>query len=620
MFQLEDAMRRTTGMLILNNDQGRSSIFTRGYELDTTLVDWLSAPLSSIYGTQLDLAVVDRVEVLRGPAGLFAGTGSPGGIVNLARKRGPEAFSGGAAATVGSWDFYRAEAEIGGPLVESGKVRARLVGAYQDRENFVDVNENQVGVVYGSSEFDLTDSTTLSVGALNQERDILPFNGLPTYTTGELLDLDRSTFIGADWNRFDNRTSEGFVELAHAFDNGATASLGSRYTDRFVDFKYAYAGSAVTPGVDTTNLVAIERKYWEESLALDAHFNQPFKLFGLEQSVLVGADYRRYEQTTLQGSAAAFATVNVFDPTSDVPEPTITLNGQTEVVPEQYGAYGQARLSAWEPLTLVAGGRFTWYDAETHNLLSGSKTSDVEVDNEFTPYVGLVLDVTDNVSAYASYTDIFVPQTQLDASGQPLKPRIGDQYEIGVKADFFDERLSMSLAAFRLRDENRALATAVPNEFVAAGEVEVQGVEAEIGGTVLPGWEIYAGYAYTDTEYLKATAAQQGTAFSTFTPTHNFNLWTKYAFQDGPLEGFHVAGGGRAVSSFYNLSGPTKIKQDGYQVVDLQVGYEIVENVNATLTVNNVFDEEYYTRVGGTSVFNFYGEPRSVWFKLGASF
>jgi outer membrane receptor for ferric coprogen and ferric-rhodotorulic acid len=161
-------------------------------------------------------------------------------------------------------------------------------------------------------------------------------------------------------------------------------------------------------------------------------------------------------------------------------------------------------------------------------------------------------------------------------------------------------------------------------DYLAGGEAHMRGIEFEINGEILPNWEAMAGYTYTDTQFKNTTRAA-GSEF--YTPEHMIQLFTKYTF-DGSgtwTDGIFVGGGVKLFSSFKNISrtaagGATTIEAPGYGVVDLQAGYKFNENLTASLSVNNVFDKKYYERVGGTSVFNFYGEPRNVVFKLNATF
>jgi len=627
--QLDEAMKQTTGMVVLQNDPGRSSIMSRGYEIGSVLVDGLPAPVSSIMGTQPDLFIFDRVEVLKGPLGLFNGgaadgnTAGPGATVNLARKRPTDHFQAYLNGSYGSWENGRAEVDLSGPLNAAKTVRGRLAGVFHDRDSFVDYNSNKVMVGYGALEFDFTPNTTLSIAAWRQERDILPFNGLPAFRVGGvptgqayLGNFDRSTFIGADWNRFDNWSNEYIAELEHRFDGGGHAKAGVRFVDRYVDYKYVNAAGNTFVDPATGNfsgMQLVSSKWWERSLSADAHISKPFSMFGQpDNNVTVGLSYQKHELTQFAPPNTIIPGIhNIynFDPSS-VPEPADNFTNRTKNEPVQYGAYGQLRLKPIQPISVILGGRLSKYKLTGTNLVSGAVTNELEVDR-FSPYAGLVVDLTRNVSAYISYSDIFLPQTQTDASGRVLDPRIGTQYEGGLKGSFLNGALNASAALFMIRDTNRALSDGM-GSFVAAGEVEVHGFELEVSGSPLPGWEVYAGYTNSTTKYLSGGTGD----FRTFWPRHVFNFWSKYAFQNEALRGWHVGAGAKYVSSFYSGVDANRLEEDGYVVVDAQIGYKFNEHLAATFTVTNLFDEVYYTRVGSPGLFNFYGEPRAYNVKL----
>ena len=327
-------------------------------------------------------------------------------------------------------------------------------------------------------------------------------------------------------------------------------------------------------------------------------------------------DLLRSQLATIAGNQ------NIYDWNEDIAKPTVTYGAATETDLEQWGLYGQLRVKPLDPLTLIGGGRFSWFETTSGSTSSSEK-------GKFTPYAGVVYDLTEAVSAYGSYTEVFQPQTATDVSGNLLDPRSGQQFEIGLKAELFDG-VNASLALFDLTDENRAISD--PDNlgsYLGLGEAHLRGVEAELSGEVMENWEVALGYTYTDTEYKNTTRAA-GSEF--YTPEHMLQLWTKYTF-DGRgdwTDGLFVGGGVKVFSSFRNVSRAvnattgvataTTIEAPAYAVVDLQAGYKFSDNVTATLTVNNLFDEKYYERVGGTSVFNFYGEPRSVSFKLATTF
>lgn len=625
---LDTALRETPGIVVLNNDNGRSSLFSRGFEFDNLYFNGLPAPLSSVYGTQPDMAIIDHVEILRGPAGLFGGAGEPAGAINMRLKQAKSEFEARFEGAFGSWEHKRGEVDVTGRLNESGSVRGRFVGVLQHENGFVDSVENGVGVAYGTIQADIGDSTTATFSVSHQVRDITPFNGLPTFQDGTLIDLPRSTFTGADWNRFDNSVTDYIGELEHKFDDGGHAKLSARYQATDVDFLYAWAngyaapnGDIISGGGDTSDTRWLARDYEAGSLAIDAHVSKPFELFGQEHNIILGADYQNQDITMLQGAGVIAGNQNIYGWNSALPEPTVNYTVQQGTKTDRFGIYGQLRVKPIDRLTLIGGGRLSWYNATTTNLVSGAITSKQQVNAKVTPYAGVVFDVTDWLSAYSSYTEIFQPQTATDAAGNILDPREGRQYEVGLKAELFDSGVNASLAYFNLRDTNRAIADPlVPGASVAQGEVEVQGIELEASGSPLPGWEVAGGYTYTDSRYLNS--AQAGQTFSTYTPQHMFQFWTKYTFDEtaGAFEGVFVGGGVTAFSSFSSVSQGVTIKAPGYVTADLMAGYKINDNFTATLNVNNVFDQKYYSRVGGTSVFNFYGEPRSATFRLSAKF
>lgn len=615
---LDTVMRKTPGVVVLTNDDGRSSLYSRGFEFDTLYMNGLSTPVSSIYGTQPDMAVVDHIEILRGPSGLFGGAGEPAGAVNMRLKQASDEYKASINTIMSSWDGKRVEGDITGPLTKSGRVRGRLVGVLSGKDSFVDGVDNKVGVVYGTIQADLTENTTATVSINHTKRDISPFNGLPTLANGTLLDLPTSTYTGADWNTFENNVTQYIAELEHRFEDGGHAKISALYSHVDVDFLYAYAaGAANASGVVTSGTRWLARDYEQDSVSLDAHISRPFEIYGLENNIIAGVDYRGSDDSLRSATGVISGAQSLYNWNTHLARPTVTFGSATETESDQYGIYGQWRIKPFDKLTLIGGGRFTWYDAQ-----SGS--SEVKVNGEFTPYAGIIYDLTDRLSAYASYTQIFQPQSAVDSSGAIIDPRTGEQYEVGLKAELIDG-LNASLAWFDLTDENRAVTD--PNNtsyYLALGKAHMRGIEFEVNGEILPNWEATAGYTYTDTEYKNTTRAA-GSEY--YTPEHMVQLFTKYTFEDTGnwTDGFFVGGGVKLFSSFKNVSrtaagGATTINAPGYGVVDLQAGYKFNEHVTASLTVNNVFNKTYYERVGGTSVFNFYGEPRSFVFKIGTTF
>ncbi|WP_157982100.1 TonB-dependent siderophore receptor [Oceanicella sp. SM1341] len=603
---LDTALRDTPGILVLDNDNGRSSIFSRGFEFDYLYLNGLPAPLSSIYGTQPDLSIVDHIEILKGPSGLFAGRGEPAGSVNMRLKQASADFGGYVSATGNTFGRGRGEADITGALNDSGTLRARGVFAYENGDGFVDKEENGVTQGYGTVAYDFTPATTLTLSLSHMERDISPFNGLPTDADGNLLDLDTDTTTAADWNDFDNSVTDYLAEFEHRFDGGGFVKASGRFSDRDVDFLYAYAGSAADADGNVNGLSWLARDYREQSLALDVYTSLPYSVAGMRGNFIIGADYQNVDSTTKQARGTIAGTYNLYDwDVSGVSAPDVSWSSDDDSTSSQYGIYSQLRLSPFTDFTLIGGGRLTWYDSHVTDNLTGTRSDDEDINGHFTPYLGATYDITEWATLYTSYTEIFQPQTELDASGALLDPREGWQAEVGAKFAF-SNGLNASIAFFNLEDTNRAIADPVTGDYVAQGKVRARGIELEASGEILPGWQVFGGYTWTDTEYLNGES--EGQDFSTYTPENMLRVWTKYSFSEGTFKDLSLGAGVTAMSSFSSRG----IEAPGYGVVDLMASYELTENVALQLNVNNVFDKKYYSRVGSTSVFNFYGAPRNA--------
>lgn len=628
LVNLDDAMRTVTGVTVEAGSVGgnHGNFYSRGYALDTIQVDGVNTPAST--GNDLSagfgLAIYDRIEVLRGPAGLFQGAGDPGGTVNLVRKRAQRDFAFSGQVMAGSWDRYYTEADITGPLDSDGRLRGRLVASYDDRRSFVDGVYTRKPLFYGTMSFDVTPDTTLTAGATYQQYKGRPFFGLPAYTDGRLLDVRRSTNLDPSWNHITEEITEYFADVEHRLSNGGRIKVSGLYREQDEPSReFGWSDCAVDPVTGDTCLVSWKyRSHWK-TYGLDAFVSTPFDAFGRTHELIVGADYRNVHKNFQYGGGDT-ADINLYHPDNDVPKPDYEFTNGNDSKTHQYGLYARTNLRVADAATVIAGGRLTWWNNKSANrnaYFNQFTNTDTSINAKFTPYLGLVVDLNDQLSAYTSYTSIFSPQTVTDVNGQPLDARTGKQFEIGLKGEFLDKRLNGHVALFRMDDENRAMTDPDNPLFsMAAGKMRNQGFEAEISGSPAPGWDITAGYAYTTTKTLKGTEDQKSQQYVFITPRHTFNLWTKYSFASGPMEGWSLGAGVRSVSSMYRLNGPVKFEQRPYTTVSAQAGYRFNKHVDATLTVNNLFDKVYYQRVWAAYGSNYYGEPRSVMLAVRATY
>jgi len=615
---LDDLAKYTAGLRTLTNDSGRSSIYARGYEYDEFNINGLPAPMASINGTVPMLAPFDRVEIMRGPSGLFNSTSEMGGIVNMVLKRPTRDFQGSVTGRYGSFDTSYLETDLSGALTSSGNVRGRTVLAQADTNGEVDYNTNTAQNFYGALEFDLTDSTMLSLALLHQKKDITPHNGYPTDASGNLLNLDRDTFLGADWNHFDGSTTDLIGELTHRFDNGGFGRVAVRSSKRDTEFYYAFTGGKT--GVDALGNIALTstaRDLEQDALALDASYSQPFETFGQVSEFVVGTDYKRYDGDYYSGNPSLGSTnIHSHDP-SNVAKPAVVYTQRVKSLEKEFGLYSKLTFRPVERLALIGGARVSWFDGDTSTttLANGTRTSgDVRENAKITPYGGLVFDLDQWHSLYASYSKVFKPQTNVDAAGDVIDPREGEQYEVGVKGSYFGGALNARLSLFQLTDENRAARdqnNLTGTYYLSIGEARIRGGEIEVSGNPLPGWELIGGYTYMDTDIIKGDA----NAVFALMPQNQFSLWSNYELQGGPLAGLGLGTGITGMSHFQTATG---IEAPGYAVMDAKLSYPLTPKLTATFDVNNVFDREYYSRVGGYNTFNFYGPSRT--FLVGARY
>lgn len=616
---VNDAVAVSTGAVLVQNDDvnERTEIFFRGLPADSLRVD--GAPVSSNNDVMtFDTAIYERIEILRGPSGVFQGAGEPGGTVNLIRKRAPDSFAASAEALVGSWQQLRGQMDIGAPLNHSGSIRGRAVAMINDAQSYVDLINTQRWLAFATLDFDLTENTTLTAGGTWQQGHGRNARGLPAYADGALPDVPRSTYIGADWNYSKTRSADVFANLEHRFGNGTTLTATASFVDRKRDGKIAFADAAIDPATGDTQLIPEHRIEQEANYNLDAHLLVPFDMGGQEQKLLVGADFRsvREEMDRARGETVL---QNVFNPDHAVPEQELLFDRFDGTKTKQYGIYGQARLKATKWGTLVLGGRVSWWDTRSWDRESGEEDSSRKVSAKFTPYGAAIVDLDSHFSAYLSYASIFVPQEEKTVDNDTLKPRTGSQYEVGVKGEFLDGRLNGHVALFQIDERNRAIADPDEPEFsVAAGKMRSKGFEAELAGEVATGWQVITGYTYAKSRY-RNDPANVGLPFDPRTPRHSFRLWTHYEVEQGSLRGLSFGGGLKVYGEFYRIDGDARFSQGGYATVDTQIGYNLGNGIKLAGTVTNIFDKKYFQSVGYSERQNYFGRPRAFTVKLAAN-
>ncbi|MGE7813019.1 TonB-dependent siderophore receptor [Pseudomonas sivasensis] len=616
MTSINDVVNATPGLFLnYSNGPGRQSYTSRGFDIDNLMYDGIPSGYNGVsVGAQPNLAMFDRVEVVRGATGLVTGAGNPSAAINLIRKRPLDEQKVTLTGAAGSWDDYRGELDASSPLNDSGTWRGRVVTSYRDANSFIDNAEEYHGLFYAVTEADLGEDTTLTLGYSNQKDKTNYFWGSSMIgQDGHHLDLPRSYNPGTDWENKDQEINTVFAELRQQLANDWKLQVNANYAEQ----KALFSGSYQSRWAADKSLArtVYQAAYDENQAGVDAFVSGPFQAFGRTHELVVGASRRIYDMTSHDYSP--------YDTNWPITagKPDFVHTTDTREITTQDGFYLTTRLSLADPLKLILGGRLDWYDYDAH----GSNSGDYKVTRNLTRYAGLIYELDDHHSVYVSYSDIFTPQTAKDSSATPVKPIVGKNYEVGVKGEYLGGALNASVALFRVDQENRATKVTVQNCpqtecYEASGEIRSQGIDFELQGALTENWQVGGGYTYARTHTIKDEANPQlvNKQYDTDTPEHLFKLTTRYNLQ-GALEKFRVGGNISWQSRMYNdvklADGSSyRLQQGAYAVTDLMAGYRVNDNLDLQLNANNIFDRSYYSTIansvdyGGDS----YGTPRNM--------
>jgi len=635
---LDKVMAKTPGITFSQRNYGAHVFQSRGFVLgeESYLMDGVPGQAYTVTGwLPPDMAVFDRVEVLRGASGLLVGAGNPGGAVNLVRKRPTAEPQFSVTARAGSWDNYRMDLDGSGKLNDAGTVRGRFVAAYEDKHSYLDLYESRTPLLYGIVEADLSEDTTFTTSFRHQTGDVNGYSifGLPRYNNGKALDVSRSTALVQDWNYHNTQMDEVFVELSHRFNDNWTSTTSFTHSEGKIDQGMAYARGAVDPATNTgSRFTGVEfHKVDIDSNGVDSHLTGSFDAMGMTHQVTVGANWSRQKVTDKQAEfdLNPAVPIDIYNPDHHaIPKPIrpdwTLLNDLDD---ERYGIYANARLKLAEPLTLVLGTRVSWYDYGSMLIIPGYGDFDLSAKEtgEVTPFAGLIYDFSENWSWYASYADIFLPQSSnISYGGTPLKPAIGTNYETGIKGELFDKRMNVSMALFYIKQEDAAYIDPDPAHSCAQniagycylnGVVQrSKGVDLEASGEVLPGLQVMAGYTYN------MTYSSGSERLSSETPKHLAKMSASYNLP-GAWSRVTVGVGVQAQSGYQNETWDGyKYGAAGRAIWDARVAYKLDEHWTVSLVGENLADRKYYSSADGTDRVNLYGEPRNYMLTLRGDF
>ncbi|WP_095059913.1 TonB-dependent receptor [Pseudomonas sp. Irchel s3f7] len=634
---IADALRRVPGISVQNYDSERWEFSSRGLPVTNFQYDGVNTDYDGVYDygtTSTDMAIFDRVEIIKGATGLMTGSGDPSATVNLIRKRPTPAFHASVSAAVGSWDSYRSEADITGPLIESGHLRGRFVGVYQDRSAYADHYQNTKDIAYGILEADLTPDTLLTFGIdqQNTRSHGASWTGFPMYNSdGSRTDFSRSFNPATDWSRrdFNNQTFFASVDqhLAHDWALKVSYDRKHRQHDTFL----ASASGGNPDPVTGDGMFMYMGKFEGDQVQdnIDINLTGPFTLLGREHELIAGfMSMNTRQDIPVYGSVYPPLNSSIYDWHGEFAKPDIPRVGDNDIEQRQTGLYVATRLKPSDELALILGTRVS--DFKGHDDLDYRDTDTADIRDSYrqsgvvTPYAGLVYDLDDTYSLYSSYTSIYQPQMSKDANRQLLDPVQGNSYEAGIKADYFGGRLNARFAVYRVEQDNIAeYVSGVDAESVyrAVQGATTKGFEVELAGELSEGWNISAGYTYNHTRDTHGDYVY-GSVLQTTAPEQLVRVFSTYRLP-GRWSSLTLGGGVNWQSEFFgnvfqpnpadsvNFGQDSTITQRSYALVDVMARYRFNEHLSTTLNVKNLFDKTYYTGLGNFGT-GFYGEPRAL--------
>ncbi|MEH2180216.1 TonB-dependent siderophore receptor [Nostoc sp.] len=607
---LAEALRNVPGVAQGRNSstRGSANIFTiRGFDAggdiqrnglrDSTLID------------QTDTADVERIEVLQGPASVLYGQGSLGGVVNYVTKQPLSEPYYAAEVSAGSFNFYRGAIDLSGPLTPNKTVLYRLNVAAQMTESFLDFYDEQKYFVSPVLSWQISDRTKITFSGQYQVRPSkFGQQGLPA--EGTLLPnpngkIPRDLNISEPFSKSDQSALRLGYDLEHRFSdnwqlrNGFAFSSAQRYK------VFVYADSL------EDNKRILNRGYSggvndDRAYNLDTYVVGKFATGSIGHQLVAGFNFIRETSSTTNNNRQ-IAALDLFNPVyGSQPFGDVDFSGD-ESSSNTLAIYVQDQVTLAENLKLLLGVRFDTLSQNGKDLVTN--TQQTQSSHAFSPRVGLVYQPLQPISLYASYSRSFTPNGGTDYDGNLFDPQYGNSYEVGIKGDI-NNRLSATLSYYDLTLSNVLTDDPIHIGYVVQnGEQRSKGVELSLAGEILPGWNVIAGYAYTDVEVTKDANPDVVGKSPTNVPKHSFNIWTSYEIQSGALKGFGMGAGvffigvrpgddenTYTVPSYLRTNAAIFYKQDRFR---------------AAINFKNLFNVDYIDSANG-SLGVFYADPFAV--------
>lgn len=545
-----------------------------------------------------DVANIERVEFLKGPASILYGSiSSPGGIVNTITKQPLSEPFYQINGTVGNYDFYRGSIDLTGPILENRSALYRLNAAYENADSFRDFVENESTFISPVITVKAGENTNLTLGYEYQKYDFTFDRGFPSGSS-IVFDLPIDRFLGEPSLNDGEFTSNNFTYILES-EFGYNNNWKFRQGFNIINVNGIAGG--VQPGSINEDGQTVSRSYRvsddvQENIAFQNEISGKFDTGSIRHNILIGVELSNYsfQSDFYRGE---IADLDIFNPIYGAQPESVERSSFDRYGGNNIGLYFQNLVEITPNLKLLAGGRFDWIDSVYRDLESDTIINETS-DSEFSPRVGIVYQPTDSTSLYASWTNSFNPQifgrTRTD---EVFKPETAEQFEVGIKQEFFGSRLLATLAYFDITKKNVLTTDPVDPDFsIQTGEQKSSGIELDVVGEITPGWKIIGTYSYIDAFISKDNDPTLVNNRLAGVPYNSASLWTTYEFQQANLQGLGL-GLGLVYVGERESDIPNNVKIPSYFRTDASIFYE-QENWRAAINFKNLFDIDYYESQG----------------------
>jgi outer membrane receptor for ferric coprogen and ferric-rhodotorulic acid len=606
---INQVLATTTGVTVEQVETSRTYYTARGFDIINFQYDGVGMP--QVFGNvqgDLDTALYERIDVVRGANGLMTSTGNPSATINFIRKRPTAALQASASLTLGSWNKRRVEGDVSTKLNDSGSVAGRVVLVHDQSDSYIDRYEPKKNVAYAVVDAHLSKDTLLTIGHTYEANRIdgPMWGALPLYyTDGSPTNYPVGTSTSADWSEWNTTTNSTFAELNHNLGQGWNVQGTLTYITFKSDSNLQYVYGTPVKGVGG-GLYAYPSQYLadQKQKLADISVDGKFNLGGRTHDLSFGYSYSNSRLTDVsnygQGIGTELPGQTAFD--GSYPKPTFdaAVDGSS-YEDTRNTVFLAARFNLADDWKLLGGVNHTRAKSSGNSY----GTSKYRSATKTTPYVGLVYDINSVWSAYASHTEIFNPQSEIDVTGAPLAPVEGKTSEAGVKAAFFDNKLNASGAIFRTKQDNTAEAAGMigAKTYYRGVNAESEGFEFDLSGELAKGWQASAGITR-----LTSLKGDDGEAVRTFVPRTTARVNTTYQVPAVPALKVGATLAWQSETSVDQEPGIRTV-QSSYATLGLMARYQIDKNLSLSVNLNNVNDKKHLTSLYWTQAY--YAAPRN---------